>query len=370
MPPRRAPAARRATATSDDDDDEFAVPAQTIDAPALRRGRRGAAAGVAAAAAAAAAVSDSEYHDADEGGEGAAASDPDAAGPSSRGAKRRRGSGAPVPASAGAGAPAADDEAPIATAQADLHRAEQLVQRYRTAADGALERCGATGVTRQALDALVGRAARHLLFRHAERPGVPVPRAELSKLVGEALREAAGPARKVKPAVAGVVIAEAQAALLEGLGLEARELTKAPPRGANRALAAAGEGSKHLVLRSALPPPLRAALLPADEAASARRGLLAAVLGLLQLGGGRLAADDLWRHLAALGVAPGAEHPRLGLPAAALEELVRARYLHAERAAGAEGPEVFYSAGEAAADEVGVEAVEAWVAREFAAGGA
>jgi hypothetical protein len=368
MPPRRAPAARRAAPASDED--KFAVLAETLDdAAAPWRGRRAAASAADAAAAAAVAGSDSEYHDADEGGEGALVSDPDAAGPSSRGAKRRRGSGAPAPASAGAGAPA-DDEAPIATSQADLHRAEQLVQKYRTAAAGALERCGATGVTRQALDALVGRAARHLLFRHAERPGVPVPRAELTKLVGEALREAAGPARKVKPAVAGAVIAEAQAALLEGLGLEARELTKAPTRGANRALAAAGEGSKHLVLRSALPPPLRAALLPADEAAAARRGLLAAVLGLLQLGGGRIAADDLWRHLAALGVAPGAEHPRLGPPAAALEELVRARYLHAERAAGAEGPEVFYSAGEAAADEVGGEAVEAWVTREFAAGGA
>jgi hypothetical protein len=77
------------------------------------------------------------------------------------------------------------------------------------------------------------------------------------------------------------------------------------------------------VLRSALPEPLRAALVQ-DRAGDARRGLAVVVLSLLELNGGKMDGDELWRHLGQLGVRRGERHVQFD-PEAELVEMEKWR---------------------------------------------
>jgi hypothetical protein len=179
----------------------------------------------------------------------------------------------------------------------------------------------ATAVMTQAgLDALARAVVRHMLFRNAELPGVPVPRADVTKLVAGAHRRAGA-----------YVVALAQHMMVQCFGLEMKELDKPPARGARgaaaaAAAAAAGQGTKQFVLRSLVPEKLHAGVVR-EPCGDAARGFLGVVLALAEVSGGGVGVDALWRHLGDMGVAAEREHPRLGKPAALLEQLVKKRWV-------------------------------------------
>ncbi|GAB4818583.1 hypothetical protein N2152v2_005629 [Parachlorella kessleri] len=247
---------------------------------------------------------------------------------------------------------------PIAVPPRELRDLEELMQQYRQDADVTRARFKGN-VSRQELDGLVRHVMRHVLFLHSEKPGVPVSRAEVTKLVS-------GSAAQKKHNMTGLVIALAQHKMLEVFGLELKEITKAPQRGAHKgAAAAAGEGTKHLVLRSAVPPTLLAQAVQ-DRGEDAVRGFALVLLSLIDLAGGKVTAAELWPMLEELGVREEGPHLLLGRPGEVLEQLSRRRYLNVERQQGPDGEVRLYTIAENALDELRKENIVAFYETEFA----
>ena len=126
--------------------------------------------------------------------------------------------------------------------------------------------------------------------------------------------------------------------------------------------------SQTYVLRSLLPAGVRRALVD-DPAADAAQGFKMVVLALIELSGGALPLEDLWRHLGhGLGASESdREHPAFGrAPEELLRELERTRHVIRSQRSGANGAEVVLEAGEHAAAEFGPGGVRAFVEAEFA----
>lgn len=223
------------------------------------------------------------------------------------------------------------------------------------------------GPTRQGIDALVRLVVRHVIFSNTEKPGVPIPRSEVTKLVAE---NSAGFSKR--PGLPSLIIAIAQAKLAECFGMEMAELTKPSTRGSkDRAPGAhlvptahAGDGSKHFVLRSIVPPTLYAAAV-AKRNSAASNGFLAVVLSIIDMAGGSIEEKELWKHLGDLAVEKTVEHPQLGMPQELIEEFIRKRQIHVDRVVGNDGAELYYSIAENVVNEVGDAALKSFYEAEF-----
>jgi hypothetical protein len=260
-----------------------------------------------------------------------------------------------------------DDDGPIPVARTAMQQAENIIVKYNNEANvlhqQAIDRGG--GPTRQGIDALVRLVVRHIIFSNTERPGIPIPRTEVTKLVAD---NSASVSKR--PGLPSLIIAIAQAKLAECFGMEMVELLK--PRlsskdriaGQPSTAASTGEGSKHFVLRSIVPPELYAAVV-AKQNSAASNGFLAVVLSIIDMSGGSIEEKELWKHLGDLAVEKTIEHPHLGIPQDLLEEFIKKRQLHVERVAGNDGPELYYNIAENAASEIGDQALRSFYEAEF-----
>lgn len=212
-------------------------------------------------------------------------------------------------------------------------------------------------MTQQGINALVRLVVRYMIFANSERPGVPISRAEVSRIISENL---ASKNKNVGP----LVIACAQAKLAENFGLEMVELIKPPQRNKDKGPPAAGEGSKHFVLRSLVPPVLYSAVVEQPTAAAAR-GLLVVIMSIIDMAGGSIEEEELWKHLADVGVTRGIPHPALGVPGEMVESFVKRRQLQVDRVAGNDGTENYYRIAENASDEVGTQQLKGFYEAEF-----
>ena len=193
-----------------------------------------------------------------------------------------------------------------------------------------------------------------MLFRR-HKDGAPVPRGDLTALCLKAYKDK----RQLGP----YVVAAARLRFLRVLGLEMRALVRVAPAETDvRKKVAAASGDKAavpcFVLRSALPAGLRAAFVDTEAGAPAK-GLLLVVLALVAIAGeAGLTEAALWAQLGALGVAKGDKaHPALGDVDAALEALLKQRYLQRSRA----GEEKRLELAENGRDEVGAPRVAEFI---------
>lgn len=116
---------------------------------------------------------------------------------------------------------------------------------------------------------------RHVLFSNTDRPGVPIPRADLTKLISQNTTS--------RKQIASYILALAQHNMVELFGLDMMELTRPPvARGKDRRLGTTAEGAKQFVLRSLVPGNMYAAVVDSRRE-DAQRGLLIVILGLLQV---------------------------------------------------------------------------------------
>ena len=210
---------------------------------------------------------------------------------------------------------------------------------------------------------------RVMLFRRHKDSGAPVPRADLASVVTKD-----GDKRyKDKRSLPGYVIALAQRRFLSMLGLEMKALDKTKrsetdvKKKMTAALAAAAgapdTGARAYVLRSALPAHLRASYVD-READAALRGLTMVVLSLVAIAGeGGIAEDTLWSQLGSLSFARSVKgHAALGDADAALESLVKMRYVQRNKAAGPDGERKMVELAENGLDEPGAARISAFIA--------
>eukprot|EP00775_Hariotina_reticulata_P010858 gene10858-11012_t len=242
---------------------------------------------------------------------------------------------------------------------------EELIQQFNGAADEAQGKAVDLAVPQTSLDAMVARVVRFMLFKNFEKPGVPVKRQELVEVIQK--DQKGGRHAKKLPAI---VIPLAAGKLASVFGLEMRELNKQPATaaaaarrpedaaaadggGATAASASAGSGGQSYVLQSLLPSELLTHFVQ-NRGEDAGRGLTIVVLELLQLNGGKMPEDELWRHLMQLGVQQEDQGPnQFGRKGAhdVLAHLERARW------------------GETAQDEFGGQQLKQVVDQLLAAGG-
>ncbi|KAF8069522.1 hypothetical protein HT031_001639 [Scenedesmus sp. PABB004] len=268
--------------------------------------------------------------------------------------------------------------------QAEAAAATDAIKRYEDEAAAAQARATTLGVPQAHIDGLVAKVVRHMLFRAHERPDVPVNRKDLVDLMkGD---HKGSRAAKQLPTL---VVALAAARLAGAFGLEMRELRRGAlggggPAAAAAAAAAAGGGAgaadagsggqQMYVLRSLLPAAL-VTRYTQDASGDAARGLMTAVLGLLQVNGGPMEEEELWRHLARLGTDRDERGNAFGRDGAAgvLAHMERARYLVKSSQVAASGaPQTLYGPGEAAGEEFGHKLgalVDKWLASAGPAGG-
>ena len=208
---------------------------------------------------------------------------------------------------------------------------------------------------------------RVMLFRR-HKDGAPVPRSDLTTLVSKAYKDK----RQLGPHV----VALAQRRFLSSLGMEMQALDKVKRSEADvkKMVAAAGAdkgtaADRSYVLRSALPAHLRANYVDRAEDAPLR-GMALTVLSLVAIAGdGGLAEDLLWTQLASLGAPKGSKtHPALGDADAALEALVKQRYVQRGKAAGPDGERKVLELAENALAEVGMKRISEFIAATMKSG--
>uniref|UniRef100_A0A1D2ABF3 MAGE domain-containing protein n=2 Tax=Auxenochlorella protothecoides TaxID=3075 RepID=A0A1D2ABF3_AUXPR len=229
--------------------------------------------------------------------------------------------------------------------------ARTLAQKLKEAELLGNRSCSRTHISQQEEANLVQAALRFLLFRHASRPGVPIPRSELGAALSAA-REGA----HLHQSVSQIVPLKARWLLASRFGILAREVTRSTKPVTLQSqveddapASQAGTKQRYYVLESLVPARLAAAA-PLDTGAGPRRALLIAVLSILHLAGGRVDQDELWHHLAELGVHKGdRHHPELGSVDECLELFVAQWYINVNKDRSGSGEGMTYSIGEHAA---------------------
>lgn len=242
---------------------------------------------------------------------------------------------------------------PIQVPPSLMNKAETQIIKFGNDGEEALLRVSATSMTRQGVNQLVRVAVRHVLVANAEHPGAPISRSDLTTSISSALPSTVRTAN-----VTSFIIAIAQQKLAEAFGIAMVEIARAPQRPGQ------AEGPKHLVLRSLVPTPLHTALVE-KRGGQAAKGLLAVVLSLIEMAGGSMGEEHLWRHLGDLGVKRGLAHPIFGVPSALIDEFVKKRLLSVEKVKGNDGIEVTYQMAENAVEQVGGTALQSFYEAEF-----
>jgi len=194
-------------------------------------------------------------------------------------------------------------------------------------------------------DKLVAEMMRYMLFKLHQHPGVPVKREELAQLVTKNYRQRNLPA---------VVITQAQKKFATIFGYEMKELQRSRPTKSNnvRSSQQSTTESKSYILKSMLPEELRTKLVDNKET-SHFLGLTFAIVGIVQLAGGKIPEDALWQYLRRLGLDEHDEkHPQFGNVKQAIETIVKQRYIQKEKAIGPEGDMIVYELAERALDDI------------------
>jgi hypothetical protein len=286
-------------------------------------------------------------------------------------------------ASGSRNAPHNEDEAIVQITVAQLNAVATRITAFRQEYNTAKDKFETLPISIQALEDASRLVLRYFIFKNSEKPGTPIPRTEITTLITNNIT-----AHRRSNALPGLVIAHARWKLAEAFGLELREISRIPgsrgggaggSRSAAAAIAAAQnnpDGPKMFILRTMVPPALVAGYLaqPSDprEAmkSSSYRAFVMVVLSILELQGGKMNESTLWDLLEELGVERGEErHPSLGNVGGLLEEMIRQRYLIAEKVNTEDGVDRGLMIGEVAMDEFGGGEVKEWYEREFAAGG-
>ncbi|KAK9918094.1 hypothetical protein WJX75_001231 [Coccomyxa subellipsoidea] len=213
-------------------------------------------------------------------------------------------------------------------------------------------------VSREESDQLVAAVMRYMLFRQHQKPDQLARRDELSKLIQSRYKDGG----KRGGNLSGYVIAQAQARFPVIFGLEMKMVEIAPASRAGGKAHAKGDGtlSKAYILRSLLPEALRSAFVtPASADAAPAFSLL--VLSLINLAGGSISEDDLWRHLGNVGVEAKEPHPSLGQPEHQLEVMLKKRYIVEQKQNSNDGPLKSYVLGENALDEIQANEIKEFV---------
>ncbi|KAL4420884.1 hypothetical protein ABPG77_001225 [Micractinium sp. CCAP 211/92] len=286
-------------------------------------------------------------------------------GPSAAGAKHEPGDHLPGPSQRRLAGAAAAAVAGGGVSGAEHVTAAQLraIAEYRRSKEHAFDKAQGKAPA-MAMEAAARAVVRHMLFSHSEKPGVPVKRTELATVVTSRF-----PNLKHKGPVTSYVIAHAQHYLAESMGLEMRCVARRSAAAAGRDATQGGEeGSQQYVLRSIVPPPLRAAFVLDDK--DAERGLLLVVLSLVHLAGGKLEEGELLTQLSELGVPTDQPHPAFGQPTAALlKSFCTRRYIQKDKQQGPDGEVILYRFAEQAVGpdaEIGQAAIERFIEAQFA----
>ncbi|WVZ61884.1 hypothetical protein U9M48_011692 [Paspalum notatum var. saurae] len=210
-------------------------------------------------------------------------------------------------------------------------------------------------ISKEEKDKLVAEVMRYVLFKTHQTSGCPIKREELTGIVTKNYRQRALPT---------LVINEARERLKATFGYEMRELqrTRAPATRSGRPPSQAQRGfpvsfplflnvdAKSYVLVSMLDPEVYSKYVE-DKDSAHLPGFAFAVLGIIQLAGGKMSEEDLWHQLKRLGLNDNDEnHPVFGNNKQALELLVH-WYLLKEKLAGPEGHALMYELAERALDE-------------------
>lgn len=239
--------------------------------------------------------------------------------------------------------------------QQAVSRMNQLIRKYDDAAKTKQQEVNC-GLSEAELQSLATKLVRYMYFKNFEKRGAPVTRQDLVAQVKATYAEHKN-IRKI-PAVA---IAIAQVKSIQLCGIEMRELERLGGEAKKKQTVDDDkQGAKEYVLRSVLPSELLTAVVH-DKREDAERALLMVILAIIHLNGGKVAEDELQRHLIQLALRPDNNHPVFNNPSDMLKKFEQQRYLH--RAGGRE-PVITW--GENATDEFSKKDVEAFVEREFA----
>ncbi|GER46469.1 melanoma-associated antigen G1 [Striga asiatica] len=193
-------------------------------------------------------------------------------------------------------------------------------------------------------DKLVGDVIRYILFRYEQNGRCPIKREELTQLItGKGYKQRNLPA---------FVINEAKSKLssIFGYGLKEHQRSR-PSANPGRASQQTTGDAKSYTILSELPADVYKKFVE-DTSLSHEMGFAFAVVGIINLSGGKVNEENLWHHLRRLGVNENEEnHPNFGNTKMALEALVQQRYLQKEKVSGPDGNTICYELAERALDE-------------------
>ncbi|XP_076948719.1 uncharacterized protein LOC143621078 [Bidens hawaiensis] len=194
------------------------------------------------------------------------------------------------------------------------------------------------GISDEEGDKLVAEVIRYVLFKTHQNSGCPIKREELTQLVTKNYPNRSLPA---------IVLNKATTKLSTIFGYDMKELQRARPSSNNQARASQSSAdSKSYIITSQLDPAVYRKHIE-DTRKSHLTGLTFAVIGIINLAGGKVTEESLWHHLGRLGLAQDDErNADFGSTKQALEALVQQRYLQKDKSNGPEGLTLYYELAE------------------------
>lgn len=202
------------------------------------------------------------------------------------------------------------------------------------------------------LDAVAHSTVRFMLFSNSNKEGGIVSRADVMKHIGQHLVAQ-------RRGVPELVLAKAQYLLASCFGMNMIELVKPTAVRSKNVLAsqeAGGQGgAKYFTLKSLVPKEVYKETVGKTDDASvdAQWGLLGVIISLINMSGGMLVEEEMWRHLNAMGVDKMRRHAILGGTGLDIvDDFVRKRYLKVEKQAGLDEDARSYMVAENALSEI------------------
>ena len=161
----------------------------------------------------------------------------------------------------------------------EMEEAMVKIDRLERRAEEEQSRFLEAGLSPHTMEGVVRAVVRHVIFANTAHPNVPIPHEELSKLIASRSQGS-----KNQKGWSRCIIAMAQHSLAARFGLELVEILKRRRDG--------DEIRKYYVLRSLIPQKLYNAIVP-DREEDEKLGLLAAILGLMTVSGGKISEGEI-----------------------------------------------------------------------------
>ena len=215
------------------------------------------------------------------------------------------------------------------------------------------------------LDAAAHSAVRYMLFSNSNKEGGIVSKTDLMKHIGEHLVSQ-------RRGVSELILAKVQLLLASCFGMDMVELIKPSAKKNTLGTQPSGSsesGTKYFTLKSMVPKEVYKETVGKTDTSSvdARWGLLGVIISLIQMSGGSLVEEELWRHLRSMGADKTTRHQMLdGIPSDIIDDFVRKRYLKVEKQAGLDEETRSYLVAENALSEITSEDVMRHVEMELA----